>query len=348
MDVTSSIIILAGIFTRLLPLAHKHGSRVVLMQRRDYPGAEPLNEEELRLLSSTPPATPQAAANMELYTKQRAQEFNDFLVNFVCAEDIPVEGGLVLVGWSFGAIWITGLLAYAASFSVNDVELCKYIRRVIIYGRLYLEFAEMAWTIYLFFTDAPIMTLGFSPPVDSYNPLSHPSHSPGEGVKLFPSWVSGYYRHGESVDELEQRTALTEPRPSILRMSPEDVSNAVYSGPAQPGGSDNIFMESGIHHKMFKSLKERAFYLTDGSPKSDWDGIELRYIWCEQSVWEMPFTAWTLQAELKEAEKAGKRLRKVTWMRLKKANHFVGFSLPFIKFYSFLTGVCMAGALGPG
>ena len=128
-----------GIFTRWLPLAEKQGSCVVLMQHRDYPGADPLNEGELGLLSLTPPTTPEAAANIELYMKQRAQEFYDFLVNFAEAEDIPVEGGFVLVGWSFGTIWITALLAHAASLAVNDVELSRYIRRVFIYGRLPLE-----------------------------------------------------------------------------------------------------------------------------------------------------------------------------------------------------------------
>jgi len=288
----------AGVFTKLLPLAEKQGSRVVIMQRRDYPGADPLNEKELALLSSTSPATPKAAANIKLYMKQRAEEFYHFLEKFVIDEDIPVEGGFVLVGWSFGAVWITALLAHAASFGVNDVELDKYIRRVFIY-------------------DAPIPTLGFGYPADLYNPLSDPSHSPSEGVRLF---LSGYYQHGESTDKLEKRTALSEPRPSILGMSPEEQAKAIYSPPAMPGGSDSVLMGSGIKHQLFKSLKEQALYLK--GRKSDWDNIELRYLWCEQSVWEMPFTAWTLQAELKEAEKSGKRTRKVTWMKLKGANHF--------------------------
>jgi hypothetical protein len=80
----------------------------------------------------------------------------------------------------------------------------------------------------LFSLDPPYFALGYLPPPESYNPLSHPSLAPGEGVKVFPVWVSGYYKHGDSGADLEHRIALPDPRPTILAMSEADVASALY------------------------------------------------------------------------------------------------------------------------
>lgn len=123
-----------GVFTRFLPLAEPHNSRIVLVNRRDYPGAVPFDQEELTLQSSTIATTSDATTNIKLYMRARARELYDFLEIFVKTADIPPKS-LVLAGWSFGSIWITALLAHVSTFPVNDIELDKYIRRVVAYGR---------------------------------------------------------------------------------------------------------------------------------------------------------------------------------------------------------------------
>jgi hypothetical protein len=113
--------------------------RIVAVNRRDYPGAVPLDEEERRLLTLTQSAAPDSAANIKVYMQHRAQELYDFLQIFVKAEHIPVtagkKGGLVVAGWSFSACWITALLAHVSSFPVGDVELRSYIQYVVTLGK---------------------------------------------------------------------------------------------------------------------------------------------------------------------------------------------------------------------
>lgn len=182
-------------------------------------------------------------------------------------------------------------------------------------------------------TDPPYHALGYPPPSDFYNPLTHPSLPPGEGAKIFPAWVSGYYAHGSSASELEHRTALEVPAPTISTMSPDDVHAALYAPPAVPGGSDDVLMHVGIDHGLWTTLRRKALRLSvdvDSNAnlqqsQSRWSDVELRYIWCDHSVWEMPWGAWALQAELQQAKDAGEPLRRITLTRLNGANHFVSY-----------------------
>ena len=75
-----------------------------------------------------------------MFLRARAREVYSFLEDFVRRDDIPPAqpgrnaGGIVVAGWSFGALWMTLLMAYVSTFPVNDVELAKYVRRVVIFG----------------------------------------------------------------------------------------------------------------------------------------------------------------------------------------------------------------------
>ncbi|THH15943.1 hypothetical protein EW146_g4608 [Bondarzewia mesenterica] len=334
----------SAVFIRLLPLSEKYNSRVVLVNRRDYPGAIPFDEEELRRLNSVIPATPDAAANIKMYMKDRARELYGFLEDFVKTEEIPPSagdtGGLVVAGWSFSTIWMTALLAHVSTFPRNDVELHRYVRRVVAYGTPYLtrfllvaDHLLMVHLSNLFRTDPPYHSLGYPPPAEFYNPLSHASLPRGEGAKLFPAWVSGYYRHGDSPSELEHRTALHEPRPTILTMSQEDVLSALHAAPTDPGGSDAILLEAGIRHGLYASLKEAALYPPTSTSletvsKNHWPDVEVRYLWCDHSVWEMPWGTWALQAELETSKRSGKRMRNIRLVRLRGANHFAHWDQP--------------------
>lgn len=148
--------------------------------------------------------------------------------------------------------------------------------------------------------------------------------------------MSGYYAHGDSASELEHRIALAEPTPTILTMSPEDIQAKLHAPPAIPGGSDDLLVVTGIRHGLYDTMRRATLLFADpgdteaeagkeeDAVRSDWKGIELRYIWCDRSVWEVPWGTWALQAELEEARKAGNEIRNVVIFRLKGANHFVG------------------------
>ena len=85
-------------------------------------------------------ALAEARTSFDRFLKDRAREVFDFLEDLVRRDDIPPAqhdigmGGIIIAGWSLGALWMTSLLAYAPSFPVNDVELSAYVRRVAVFG----------------------------------------------------------------------------------------------------------------------------------------------------------------------------------------------------------------------
>ena len=138
-----------GIFMRMAPFAKQNSCRLVLVNRRDYPGSLPYSEEELQPLMSAvlhEEESLEALSKLLAYTKARAQELHDFLCTFVQNEGI-LESSIVLVGWSLGSTWITQLLVHASSLSTGAVALRKYIRRVVWYGEWSLYFLDRPPTL---------------------------------------------------------------------------------------------------------------------------------------------------------------------------------------------------------
>ena len=61
----------------------------------------------------------------------------------------------------------------------------------------------------------------------------------------------------------------------------------------------------------------------EGDTGDDWADVEVRYLWCDRSVYEMPWGTWALRKELEEAQAKGLRTRRLAIARLRGANHFV-------------------------
>ncbi|KAI0354370.1 hypothetical protein OH77DRAFT_1405139 [Trametes cingulata] len=324
----------SGILSKLLPLAKQHNARIILVNRRDYPGTRPYSEEERALLPVLSPeggaadAAEMAEAKEKLLTfmKGRAREVYDLLVELVTNEDLPPaqpeenKGGIVVAGWSFGSAWMTALLAHVASFGVNDVDLSAYVRRVV-------------------FLDPAYHTLGYPHPArPGYNPLLDPEVPLEERGRWFSDWVSGYYIHGDTFETLEQKTPLQHPPPTLSTLTPEEVEAAQYLPPIVPGGSDVAVFEGGLQLGLFTALKDGALYLPskgngdaaeeDGDDEDDpqgnaWPNVEVRYVHCENSVWHLPWGTWALKKEVEEAKQKGLPIRNVRMVHIRGANHFV-------------------------
>ncbi len=74
--------------------------------------------------------------------KERARETYDYLLELVKSGVVTPPnpgntGGIILAGWSLGAVWLSALLTHVASFPVSDVKLGDYVRRIVYYGTRY-------------------------------------------------------------------------------------------------------------------------------------------------------------------------------------------------------------------
>ena len=128
-------------------------------------------------------------------------------------------------------------------------------------------------------------------------------------------------------------------------MSAKEYEESTYDPPCAPNGSESLLAGATIMHGVLGPLKDGAFYLRDVPlGAEDWRSVEVRYVWCENSVWEMPLGYHLLSTELEEARKGGKKVRNVSFGLIRGANHFVSLSIDL----GFWTGVltCVVGALG--
>jgi hypothetical protein len=317
----------------------KRNVRLVTVNRPDYPGATPLSDKErmqLGDIAQTVDQDSQLAANALLhYIKENAMKAYDFLEELICCENIPAAGGIILAGWSFGVSTILGLLANANAISSKKVDLRSYIKHLVIYGEYingYQGFFRAILIRATIFLDPPSFILGYTPPTPNvFNPFFDPSLSTGEALKIFGHWVSAYYAHGEDLTKLEYE-ALEHPAPTIPSMDHSDVRRCMEISPVLPGGSDERFIRLGVQLGVFAQLKDAVIYLDKGREQDSqvvnrWDDVEIKYVWCDRSVWEMTWGALCLQADLDDSKKAGRVIRKVDMVRLRGGNHFVSFYL---------------------
>ena len=198
--------------------------------------------------------------------------------------------------------------------------------------------------------DPPYHILGY-PPLNGDmlgNPLFEPTLSLDEKTRMFADWVSGYYKHPDSVDDLERRTPLTDPPPTISIMTPEERAAALYPSPGDPatGGSDSVLNLAGIPSGVWPDIKEMVMRrpLSDGKVNGNgdaatrtgrsWADVELCYLWCDASVWEAIWGVHCMRREVQEARAARRKLRKVTFVQIKDANHFVSDDLGVTRRYT--------------
>jgi pimeloyl-ACP methyl ester carboxylesterase len=123
-----------GIFERLVPLAAQYKCRLVLVNRRGYINADPYTDEDLNLLREAQNGTPQGKESMTKFMPDRGRDVYEFLVDFIRNEESPLENRIVLAGWSYSSCWMLSLLAYASTFPENDIEVPRYLRRVVTFG----------------------------------------------------------------------------------------------------------------------------------------------------------------------------------------------------------------------
>ncbi|EJF62060.1 hypothetical protein DICSQDRAFT_169637 [Dichomitus squalens LYAD-421 SS1] len=322
----------SGTFSKVIPLASINNTRLILVNRRGYPGSTPFTDEELATIPKlTPDANEDtledAREELGLFMRDRAREVYDLLEDIVRQDNIPPAqpekntGGIILAGWSFGALWMNALMAYVSSFPVNDVELSKYVRRVVIF-------------------DTGNLVMGYPGRSDMYERGFDPALSEAERKAAYNVWerarrISSYYSHGETLDSLSDEP-LKHPPSTVSTLSAEERANLTHI----PGGVvDSAIALPGIQSGLFDSLRQRAISLPSRqdnkengddaeSSGDDWRDIELRVVWCQMSHAEVSYVTLLLIAELEDAKKKGIPVRNVRVVRVKGANHFIHWDQP--------------------
>jgi len=301
----------SGIFGPMIPFAAANRTRLILVNRRDYPDTTPFSDTELASLGS---------ADLETRAKALAQQGIDiglFLAWLVREENIPPvsvdrdgkqQGGIALVAWSLAHTPLAGFLAHVDALPADAIRA--------------LEPCLRSYCIF----DAPHGSFGL-PTLSKYHPLVEPTYPLEERVPRFYSWVSTYYTHSDQARRMRDPTLLdTTPlpypappcaRPATLdAISPAALEAVSWPGPIQ--GSEGLLhgMPLGLTFEQTRRM------LLDRDVGRVLPQCKVVIIWGENTLWEMAGAAWAVEKLYKEHEVAGQVGRALEVVEMPGANHF--------------------------
>jgi pimeloyl-ACP methyl ester carboxylesterase len=118
-------------FTPLFDHAHKNNFRIINLNRRHYRGSTPYTDEELDDLKT----------GRKIFYDRLAMQIAWFLEHLINVEQVPkpneerTSGGLVLVGWSFGAATALTVLSDPEVIPKSVYETIEpYFLNLVLYG----------------------------------------------------------------------------------------------------------------------------------------------------------------------------------------------------------------------
>ena len=322
--------------------------RIILVNRRDYPGSTPLSDAELAELGSP---------DLETRAKALAQQGLDmglFLAWLVREENIPPvsidrdgkqQGGIALVAWSLAHTPLAGFLAHADALPADALRaLDPCLRAYCIFGEhvpiLSFPGPPATTLIASMRTDAPHGSFGL-PTLSKYHPLVEPTYPMEERVPRFYSWVSTYYTHSDLARRTRDPALLdTAPlpypapaccaRPATLdAITPAALEAVSWPGPIQ--GSEALLhgMPLGVAFEQTRRM------LLDVNVGRVLPRCKVVVIWGENTLWEMAGAAWAVEKVYKECEASGRAGRALEVVEMPGANHFVR-SFSFFFLYNLL------------
>jgi hypothetical protein len=131
-----------AVFKKLLPICLENNIRLVVINRRDYPGSTALTEDELGVFSDTSESPEQNVRRAD-FTRARGLELITFMDLFIQKHNLPPisevngkkTGGVALLGWSLGNASTMPAIAEIANVSESTkVRLNAYLRTLIMLG----------------------------------------------------------------------------------------------------------------------------------------------------------------------------------------------------------------------
>ncbi|KIJ29430.1 hypothetical protein M422DRAFT_208887 [Sphaerobolus stellatus SS14] len=317
-------------FHRLMPIAKASHIRLILVNRRGYPGSTPFKPEEtagfdapLNKDENSAQSPPSSLVRIQHYTsflQQRGVEMARFLVKFIDIEKIPVKaegraiGGISLMGWSLGNVISLSMLAYANTYDpVLIKKLEPYLKKIIIY-------------------DPPHHALGFPTPAGAYTPMFDEAIPRDQRQRKFSEWVSAYYLHPESIQDpkipfnniiniLEQKTPIPSKPTPLMSLSPADRAKGVTK--VTPETADP-FLVLDQARSVHKEMRIRALFgnYNEGNAPLILPNVGISYVWCTESIWSAVYAMKGVQEETVNPPEYHYLARTVKFFPIEGGNHW--------------------------
>ena len=117
---------MVGTFQHLNPFAQPNALRIICVNRREYPGSSSYNPTELKTFAEG------TEAERTALLEQQGRDLAMFL-DGILELSIPQAGGIVLIGWSIGTIYLLALIACVKTLPTATQERLSCVRGVIMF-----------------------------------------------------------------------------------------------------------------------------------------------------------------------------------------------------------------------
>ncbi|KAF9550052.1 alpha/beta-hydrolase [Agrocybe pediades] len=289
----------SGTFQRLFPLASSRNVRIICINRRGYPGSTPYTNDEDRIITS---GTDEERCD---FLHRQGADLATFVHRIIQQQDLSKEGGITLVGWSMGNIFLLATIVALVGHVDAEVKsnLLKFIKSVVLW-------------------DPPIEALGIPKLREAAIPLWDPKSPPEDRRKFFIEWAASYFQHGDlsthDTTQLNFRTPDASKPPTITTMTPGELSSAVDF--TATGGLDTAILgnnfASTLNHQMRKALFDPVI------TQEVWMRTPLYHLYGDACPWTIIHAAWVVRDEVREMKAP---LKEVV---IEGANHFPMWDIP--------------------
>ncbi|KAJ7239193.1 hypothetical protein B0H12DRAFT_1190045 [Mycena haematopus] len=285
----------SGTFQRLNPLAQLNGLRIICVNRREYPGSSPYSPAELTTFVEG--SDTERASLLEQQGRDLAM-FSETAV--IIQLSIPQTGGIALIGWSLGTLFLLALIACIETLPTATQERLSCVRSVIM-------------------LQPPSLSFGLPTPAGCIIPHEDPD-IPAEGRgPAFAKWVSSYFIHGDllthNIDNLTYNNTDPDKLSTIETLTPEEFLSMTDFAPGER--YDSIVGLSPFAGVVFKQTMKALF---DSTVREAWSGARFWNVYGSAEPWNIIYGAWFLedQSRAMDNPKLALNLKVITG-----SNHFL-------------------------
>ncbi|KAJ7476879.1 Alpha/Beta hydrolase protein [Mycena galericulata] len=260
----------SGTFQRLNAFAGPSSLRIISVNRREYPGSSPYSAEELVAFAEG------SDDERSTLLAQQGRDLALFLDGLVEKLEIPKAGGIALIGWSLGTIFLLSLVASMETLpSATRDRLSSFVHTVIL-------------------LQTPSLALGLPTPAGWLIPHTDPAIAPEARGPAFAKWVSSYFVHGDlSTRNLDSLTySNTDPLKlsTIETLKPEELLSIADFAPADK--YDSIVGLPPFEGAVFKQTQKALF---DYTVREAWGPTRFWNVYGSAEPWNIIYAAWFLE-----------------------------------------------------
>jgi len=263
----------SGTFQRLNPFAQPNSLRIISVNRREYPGSSPYSAEELTVFVEG------TDAERTSLLEQQGRDLAMFLDGLIKELSISQTGGIALIGWSMGTIFLLALIAAIETLPAATQErLTTFVHTAIM-------------------LQTPSLALGLPTPSGWLIPYTDPSIAPEDRGPAFAKWVSSYFVHGDlsshNIDHLTYNNTDPFRSSTIETLRPEELFAMTDFAPAEK--YDNIVGLPPFAGPVFKQTNKALF---DPTVRAAWSRAKLWNVYGSAEPWNIIYGAWFLEDQL--------------------------------------------------